>query len=77
MVKNATVARVAGTRKSLAKSKLAKANPTLRKHSDAAKKAYADYKAGRVPGLAFSAERKFGDLMKNAIYKKHKAGLVK
>lgn len=67
--KNATVARVPGTRKSLAKSRIAKSHPVLMRWAHAAKTSYADYRAGRIPGLHPGME--FRQLVSNSTYKAH------
>ena len=67
--KNATVARVPGTRKSLAKSHLAKKNPVLKAWSDAAKRSYSDYKAGHIAGVPSGLG--FRQLVSNSHYKAH------
>ncbi len=67
--KNAKVARVPGTRKSLAKSRIAKSHPVLMRWAHAAKQSYSDYKGGRIAGLHPGME--FRQLVSNSTYKAH------
>ena len=67
--KNANVARVPGTRKSLAKSRIAKSHPVLMRWAHAARDSYQDYKHGRIPGLHPGME--FRQLVSNSTYKAH------
>lgn len=73
--KKSTVARVPGTRKSLARHNAALKNKKMRVYALASKQAYVDYKKGKISGLR--PGMKFGDLLKSSIYQGYRHSLVK